>query len=147
VCSSDLAGARVAAQDDAQTRARIRDDELARKILFYCEVPRSSSEIIKSVGLKMRTGTFIRTMNFLLGSGLLRYLIPDKPRSGKQRYVITEKGKDALEVKVCCLAQDWLKSGSSLAQVWLMMGSRGDYNRYCIWQKQGQELLWDGRRL
>jgi len=93
------AGARVGAQDDTQTRARIRDDELARKVLVYCEVPRRSSEILKSAGLKMRTGTFIRTMKFLLGSGLLRYLLPDKPRSGKQRYVITEKGKDVLEVK------------------------------------------------
>jgi len=93
-------GTQVPEQGEAQTRALLRESELARKVLVYCGVPRTSSELIRSAGLKMRTGTFIRTMNFLLRSGLLRYTIPDRPRSGNQRYVITEKGKNALEDKV-----------------------------------------------
>jgi ATP-dependent DNA helicase RecG len=38
-----------------------------------------------------------QVLNSLIGAGLLEMTVPDKPRSSKQKYRLTEKGRDLLE--------------------------------------------------
>ena len=71
--------------------------EFGLKILELCKVPMSSPEIIKELGHKKRSGAFTRTLKLLLVEDLMRFTIPDKPRSKKQKYVTTEKGRKILE--------------------------------------------------
>lgn len=61
------------------------DDEIF-KILEYCVVPRTRSEIQKFVGLKNRDYFRRKTLNPLIKGGLLKLTIPDKPTSPKQKY-------------------------------------------------------------
>lgn len=70
-----------------------------KALLNYCDVPRSMAEIQQHLGASNR-GYFKSThLDPLLAHGIMVMTIPDKPRSSKQRYVVTDKGlalKDAM---------------------------------------------------
>jgi ATP-dependent DNA helicase RecG len=67
------------------------------KILSFCETPRKRNEIQGHISLKDREYFRLYVLNPLLEDDLLEPLIPGKPRSPKQKYIITEKGKKLLE--------------------------------------------------
>ncbi|MCK4762463.1 MAG: putative DNA binding domain-containing protein [Candidatus Aminicenantes bacterium] len=67
------------------------------KILSFCEDPRTRSEIQEYLRLKDREYFRLTILKPLLDDGLLAPLIPDKPRSSKQKYIITGKGKTFLK--------------------------------------------------
>lgn len=67
------------------------------KALSFCETPRKRDEIQKHLALNDRKYFRLNVLNPLLEDGLLEPLIPGKPRSPKQKYIITEKGKKLLE--------------------------------------------------
>ena len=58
---------------------------------------KSSSEIVKSLGLKNLSGALKKQLSKLRNNKKIAYLYPDKPRSSKQKYTITEEGKSLLE--------------------------------------------------
>ena len=66
-------------------------------ILKYCIVPRSRKEIQELI--KIKDSEYFRKsiLQPLIREKLLRYTIPDKPNSPKQKYVITGKGRELLE--------------------------------------------------
>jgi len=73
-----------------------------RALLSYCDVPRSMAEMQEHVGAGSRG--FLKDTHLapLLDHGLMTMTIPDKPRSSKQQYVVTDKGlalKEAMKQK------------------------------------------------
>ena len=76
-----------------------RDQDTAQvtaQVLNFCQEPRKSSEIMELIGLKHWKTFQINYLKPLLQQGLVAMIIPEKPTSSKQRYVTTEKGKEAL---------------------------------------------------
>ena len=67
--------------------------DIERKILEMCIVgQRTGSELRVAAGYLSRSGNFKRSLEKLLVKGLIEMTIPDKPRSKKQRYQLTERG-------------------------------------------------------
>lgn len=57
----------------------------------------TGAALLEAAGYSSRTGNFKRGLEKLLTLGLLRMTIPDKPRSSKQRYRLTAKGRSVLD--------------------------------------------------
>ncbi|MGN0506383.1 MAG: ATP-binding protein [Lachnospiraceae bacterium] len=57
------------------------------RIMEYLEVPRSRKEIQKFCGYKSRDSFMKNILNPLIDSGKVNLLLPDKPKSPKQKYV------------------------------------------------------------
>lgn len=55
-------------------------------ILEFCSIPRTRAELIEFTG-KSRTHTMINIIGPLVASGKIKLMIPDKPKSSKQKYV------------------------------------------------------------
>ena len=70
-------------------------DEL-EKILSFCQVPRSVSEMIELLGRGSRDKFLTAILKPALGKTFLEMTIPDKPTSRLQKYVITKAGKARL---------------------------------------------------
>ena len=69
-------------------------------ILEFCRKPQSAKDIMAFSGLKHRE-TFMRNhLHPMIQEGLLALSVPEKPRSPKQKYVITPSGVSLLETKV-----------------------------------------------
>ena len=67
-------------------------DDVAWKVVAFCEVPRSMAEIMGKLGLTHRT-FFRRThLDPLLARGVLRMTHPAQPNHPDQAYVLTEAG-------------------------------------------------------
>lgn len=62
-------------------------------VLVYCQIPRSRKDILEQLGLVNHTLNFRKHLLPIIVDGLIVKTLPDKPRSSKQRYVITEKSK------------------------------------------------------
>lgn len=65
----------------------------AGQVLEFCSIPRKASEIQEFLGIRHRETFQNNYLKPLLGEGLIEMTIPDKPRSSKQRYITTEKGR------------------------------------------------------
>ena len=57
------------------------------RIMEYLEIPRSRKEIQEFCGYKSRDSFTKNILNPLLASGKVKLLLPDKPKSPKQKYV------------------------------------------------------------
>ncbi len=67
--------------------------DIERKILEMCIAgQRTGSELRLAAGYASRSGNFKRSLEKLLVTGFIEMTIPDKPRSKKQRYQLTERG-------------------------------------------------------
>lgn len=75
------------AQDSVQVDVQ---DSVQDKILLYCRVPRSLSEITAYCGYKSTRNVAARYLKPLLDEGKLKRTIPDKPNSKNQRYVTAD---------------------------------------------------------
>jgi predicted transcriptional regulator len=62
-----------------------------------CAESKSTRELLDALGHKRRSGAFDHAMEVLLSSGLVAYILPDRPRSKKQRYIITKAGREFIE--------------------------------------------------
>ncbi|MCR1876274.1 RNA-binding domain-containing protein [Paraclostridium bifermentans] len=56
------------------------------KILEFCNEPKSKNEILEFLGLKDRKNLMKNILQPLINNGELKLMIPDKPRSPKQKY-------------------------------------------------------------
>ena len=72
--------------------------DIERKILEMCMLgQRTGSELCFAAGYSSRSGNFKRSLEKLLVARLIEMTIPDKPRSKKQRYQLTEQGLELLK--------------------------------------------------
>ena len=70
--------------------------QVTAEVTSFCREPKSSKEIMAELGLKhwktFQSNYFLP----LIKMGIVERTIPDKPRSSKQKYRLTEKGREAL---------------------------------------------------
>ena len=65
-------------------------DEKERKIIEFCQIPKSRKEIAEYLGIKDRK-YLKEILDRLINKNLLQMTIPDKPTSPKQRYVVKDR--------------------------------------------------------
>jgi transcriptional regulator with XRE-family HTH domain len=69
-----------------------------RRIMEAClSSSRTAAQLLTSLGYTVRTGNFKRGLQHLIATDLLAMNIPASPRSNKQKYRLTPKGKAWLE--------------------------------------------------
>jgi ATP-dependent DNA helicase RecG len=86
------------AHDEAYDEAYEPMSEVERALLVACvESPRSVPELLRLLQYGTRTGNFKRGLGRLVSQELLEMTLADKPRSRKQRYRITAKGRTLLK--------------------------------------------------
>lgn len=74
------------AQSEAQSRAQ------SEQILSALSLaPLSATELMKALGLEIKTGAFKRAIKELLTNGQIEYTLPDKPNSRLQKYRLVTK--------------------------------------------------------
>ncbi len=61
-------------------------------VVEHADTPRTLSELLQITGFKQRPHFRARHIDPLLSGGVLRMTVPDKPRSSKQQYVLTDTG-------------------------------------------------------
>ena len=87
----------VEAQVEAH-EAQVDITTIEKTILGSCkDRPKTGQEILAASGYSTRTGNFKRSLEKMLSLGLIEMTIPDKPRSSKQKYRLTDAGKHLLE--------------------------------------------------
>ena len=74
---------------------RLQDWEIAM-LRTSAEQPATGRELLLASGYSSRTGNFKRAIERHRAMNLLELTIPDKPRSGKQRYRLTPTGRRVL---------------------------------------------------
>ena len=68
--------------------------QVTAQVVWYCRVPRTAREIMFLLGLKHRKTFRTNYLQPLLDAGWLEMTIPDKPRSSRQKYRLTDKGRE-----------------------------------------------------
>jgi ATP-dependent DNA helicase RecG len=85
------------AHDRAHDEAHEPMSGIECKILESCrENPKSTSDLLNFLGYKSRTGNFKRAVSHLLEKGLIEMTVPTRPRSRKQKYRLTDTGRQVL---------------------------------------------------
>jgi len=67
-------------------------------ILGFCSTPKSRGEILKNLGYKNHFDNYKRYLEPVLNNYLIEMTIPDKPKSKDQKYRLTDRGKQTLEM-------------------------------------------------
>lgn len=70
----------------AMPQAMPQGESRNSKILEFCNEPKSKNEILEFLGLKDRKNLMKNILQPLINNGELKLMIPDKPRSPKQKY-------------------------------------------------------------
>ena len=78
------------ALEHVQTLVQLTDTQW--QVISHADVPRSLAELMEHTGYSQRPYFKAQHIEPLLTGGILRMTVPDKPRSSKQRYVLTEAG-------------------------------------------------------
>ena len=76
--------------EHVQTLVQLTDTQW--QVVSHADVPRSLAELMEHTGYSQRPYFKAQHIEPLLTGGILRMTVPDKPRSSKQRYVLTEAG-------------------------------------------------------
>lgn len=82
------------AQERTALRDYLRNDPLIRR---FFDVFLSRSELSKELGHKKASGQLYNIVRDLLDDQMIAYTLPDKPRSPRQKYQLTDKGRTELE--------------------------------------------------
>ncbi len=85
------------AHDKAHDEAHDRLSTTESQILKQCVEPKSTPELLKLLGYSSRTGNFKSALSRLLSKDYLKMTIPESPRSKKQKYKTTGKGKQLVQ--------------------------------------------------
>jgi len=81
------------AGEQASEQASEQGEDSTRKILEFCKIARSRSEIQDFSGIKSRRYFIEKILNPLLKGGLLKLSIPNKPTSPNQKYYNDKMGR------------------------------------------------------
>ena len=73
--------------------------EIVEKLLRMAASPTDAQSLMKVAGQTNRTRFRTVLLKPLIAAGLLESTIPDKPRSSKQKYRLTDKGRQVLRAK------------------------------------------------
>jgi len=74
--------------------------EVQQRIVEGClEMVQSTSSLLDLLGYESRTGNFKKALSHLLKLGLVEQVLPNTPRSKKQQYRTTAKGKQVLDLQ------------------------------------------------
>lgn len=92
VSATDQVTEQVAPEQARLDRSLDRLTEVQWRIVGYADVPRSLAELMAHAGYRQRPHFVATHLEPLLTGSVLRPTIPDKPRSSRQRYVLTETG-------------------------------------------------------
>ena len=85
------------AHDEAHDEAHDPISWSEHRIMAAClTAPRSTPNLLATLGYAMRTGNFKRGLKNLIALNLLEMSMPDSPRSKNQTYRLTEKGREWL---------------------------------------------------
>lgn len=88
----------VAGQVEAHDKAHVSFTEVEEGILKAClEATRSTPELLGMLGYESRTGNFKKAIAHLLVTGDLERTLPNAPRSKRQKYRLTAKGRAWME--------------------------------------------------
>ena len=88
------------AHDEAHDEANISLTEVQQRIVEGClEMVQSTSSLLDLLGYESRTGNFKKALSHLLKLGLVEQVLPNTPRSKKQQYRTTAKGKQVLDLQ------------------------------------------------
>ena len=102
---SALSRDQVQAHDEAHDEAHDGISVSERRIMEVCLAsPRTTPELLTALGYAMRTGNFKRGLKHLIALDLLEMSVPGSPRSKKQKYRLTHKGRV------------WLAGGKTVAR-------------------------------
>ena len=85
------------APDKHRTNTGQAPDKLT--ILEFCRQPRSAKEIMAFLDMKHRETFMKNYIHPMIQEGLIKFTIPDKPRSPQQKYVVTASGTNELDPK------------------------------------------------
>lgn len=85
------------AERELGTKSALSEHQV--KALKKCSQPSSLLDIMAGSGRSDRTKFRHQVLNPLLEAGLIEMTIPDKPRSSKQKYRLTERGREILHSK------------------------------------------------
>ena len=85
-----LKTSQISSQISSQVSSQVGSQ--VKKILHYCQVPRSKQEILTHIGLKPLNKNYVRHIQPLLKQHLLEMTVPDKPKSRLQRYRTSKEG-------------------------------------------------------
>lgn len=69
------------------------EGSIQERVLSFCDVPRSTKELLDKVGRSDRTKFKRFVLRVLMDDGVLEWTIPDKPNSRLQKYRLTAKGR------------------------------------------------------
>jgi predicted HTH transcriptional regulator len=80
--------------DQVPTKVRSSTGQVPDKsgLINFCRQPRSIMELMTFMQLKHRRTFVLNYLRPMMQEGLIAMAMPDKPRSSKQRYVLTAKG-------------------------------------------------------
>ena len=70
--------------------------EVAKLVLLAAETSADLQTLMEKAGHSNRTRFRNAILKPLIDAGLLGLTVPDKPRSSKQKYMLTDKGREAL---------------------------------------------------
>ena len=88
----------VEAHEEAHVEAHEPMSDVENNILMACrDNPKNSTELLRVLGYKTRTGNYKKAIRKLLSMDYLELRIPDKPRSRNQKYRLTKKGAGYLK--------------------------------------------------
>jgi len=82
-------------EDQAGTKLGLSGDQV--EILRNCMEDKAITELMTIVGRTNRTKFRDQVLKPLINDGLLEMTIPDKPRSSKQKYRLTAKGRKLIQ--------------------------------------------------
>lgn len=103
---TEISTGRIGPQNDTTTQVKPKDKTQDRtqvetlddscttqdKILAYCSIPRSKSEIVFHCGYKASKSFTNLYLKPLIDTGLLLMTIPEKPTSRNQKYIAVQRG-------------------------------------------------------
>ena len=69
------------------------EGSIHERVISFCDVPRSTKELLNKVGRSDRTKFKRFVLRVLMEDGILEWTIPDKPNSRLQKYRLTAKGR------------------------------------------------------
>jgi hypothetical protein len=99
--TADHEGVHVVVHDEAHDGAHDEAHDLLTatefQILKFSIAPKNTSELLKMLGYRSRTGNYKAALSNLLSTGYLEMTTPASPRSKNQKYRLTQTGKRLME--------------------------------------------------
>src|SRR5574344_559354 len=71
---------------DSDTKNRIKLNKKQKDIINFCNIPRSSKEILERVGISYHSKNIEKYINILVKAGYLEMTNPENPNASNQKY-------------------------------------------------------------